>query len=121
MSDDIYEIYDEGFMGCKRLLKNGKAINEFGMLKELKKAQEKIKELEDYARTYINVDDELPKEGECVLVYRPQVLTDDHTDKPLVLTTFKNNDFSCFHDPKMWMRIKKPDCWNEELEKRQIR
>ena len=46
MNKDNYEIYDEGFNGCKRLLKNGKSINEFGMLKELEKANERIKDLE---------------------------------------------------------------------------
>ncbi len=42
---DKFEIYNEGFQGCERLLKNGKAINEFGMLKEVEKRDSKIKEL----------------------------------------------------------------------------
>lgn len=42
---DVFEIYDEGFQGCKRLLKNGKAINEFGMLKEVEKRDADIERL----------------------------------------------------------------------------
>lgn len=40
---DKFEIYDAGGLDGKRLLKNGKAINEFGMLKEVQKRDEEIK------------------------------------------------------------------------------
>ena len=45
---DIYEICDIGdAFNNKRLLKNGKVINEFGMLKDLNNLKERISLLEE--------------------------------------------------------------------------
>lgn len=68
---------------------------------------------------WINVADELPVIGELVLVYRPNVLQDDFTDRPIRCATWNGKRFDCFHQPLMWSKIEKPDTWNQELEERQ--
>jgi len=70
---------------------------------------------------WIKVDHKLPKIGELVLVFRPQVLTEDFTDRPICCATWNGKRFDCFHQPVSWKRIDKPKTWNEELEKRQNR
>lgn len=68
---------------------------------------------------WISVQDELPDDGEVVLAFRPQVLVEDYTYKPLKVATFKRGKFDCLHKPSMWMRIQKPEAWSQDLYKRQ--
>jgi hypothetical protein len=68
---------------------------------------------------WVSVKDELPLHGEVVLVYRPNVLIDDHTDKPIRCAKFTDGGFDCHHQPLLWARIEKPDGWNDELDARQ--
>jgi hypothetical protein len=70
---------------------------------------------------WINCSDRLPPHGETVVVFRPQVLTEDHSDKPIRESFYnaKRKRFDCWHQPTKWLEIKKPQEWNEELEARQ--
>tara|TARA_R110000851_G_scaffold321071_1_gene486258 strand:- start:37 stop:264 length:228 start_codon:yes stop_codon:yes gene_type:complete len=71
---------------------------------------------------WINVKDRLPEHGVTVLVFRPQVLKEDHTDKPIREAYYNKNArcFSCWHQPTEWAEIEKPSGWNENLNNRQI-
>lgn len=72
---------------------------------------------------WVNTEDRKPNDGQTVLVFRPQVLTDDHTDKPLREAAYneKNDRFDCYHQPTQWLDVPLPDGWNEALDKRQTR
>ena len=71
---------------------------------------------------WIDTHDSLPEHGETVLVFRPQVLIEDHTDKPIREASYDviNGCFDCYHQPTKWMAIPKPEDWNEALERRQL-
>ena len=72
---------------------------------------------------WINVKDRLPPNGGIVLVFRPQVITEDHTDKPIREAAYieMNGRFDCYHQPTMWAEIKEPEGFTEEMRKRQRR
>ncbi len=70
---------------------------------------------------WVNITERKPKHKQTVLVFRPQVLTDDHTDKPLREAVYdvNKNKFDCYHQPTQWLDVPLPRGWNAELDKRQ--
>lgn len=68
---DKYEIYEyKGPFGSyKQVLKNGKAVNEFGLLKDVQKLQAENAELKKQSQ-WISVDDELPEDNTRIITYR---------------------------------------------------
>ncbi len=75
------------------------------------------------ATGWISVDDRLPEPGEIVMVFRPQVLTDDHTDKPIREAAYlsEHGRFDCYHQPTKWIGVGVPCDWNADLDSRQKR
>lgn len=72
---------------------------------------------------WIKVSKELPMNGEVVLVFRPQVIDEDYTDKPICVAKYISKDygFSCHQKPTEWARIDKPESWSDDMEVRQMR
>jgi hypothetical protein len=71
---------------------------------------------------WISVDDEFPELGEMVIIFRPQVMTEDHTDKPIREATYKGSGkFSAWHQPTHWMSIQPPVGFTFEMLARQVK
>jgi len=70
---------------------------------------------------WVDVNSRKPKNKQTVLVFRPQVLTEDHTDKPIREACYdeKKDMFDCYHQPTLWLDVPMPDGWNSDLENRQ--
>jgi len=70
---------------------------------------------------WIDINKRKPANRQTVLVFRPQVLTEDHTDKPLREAYYdeKTGSFNCHHQPTQWLDVPLPDGWNSELDSRQ--
>jgi hypothetical protein len=71
--------------------------------------------------SWISVDDEFPEVGEMVMIYRPQVMTEDHTDKPIREAIYSGDGrFSAHHQPTHWMNIEYPEGFTTEMLARQV-
>jgi len=70
---------------------------------------------------WVSVKDRLPEHGVMVLVFRPQVLKEDYTDKPIIVSCYNKDEdcFSCWHQPTEWKEIEKPCGWSDGLDSRQ--
>ena len=73
------------------------------------------------ASEWVSVANELPKDGQMVMVFRPQVLTEDHTDRPIREAKYISDTgrFDCYHQPTEWMKIPLPGSWDQALNLRQ--
>lgn len=71
---------------------------------------------------WINVDYEFPEIGEMVIIFRPQVMIEDYTDKPIREAVYKGNgEFSVWHQPTHWMSIEPPIGFTTEMLARQVK
>lgn len=55
------------------------------------------------------------------MVFRPNIVNDDHTDRPIREAAWLGDRFDCFHQPEYAMNIKIPQAmWTQELHERQF-
>jgi len=53
-----------------------------------------------------------PKEGEPVIVYRPQTLYSGCYEKPLAIAIWTGKDYTCHHQPTEFLEFPLPDDWS---------